>query len=132
MKLRMTSFLVLFASLVLPLRANSLPSVESRGAFVKISFGPGSVDIPAELKPPELLYLRKVTILRISVVYDAHNSDYETAITVFGGDASARPSAPATGAQAPTVDTLKTYRYRFPNESGAESFCEAILQNQQG
>jgi|SRR5271165_1616537 len=109
------------------LGAAPVPSVESKGAFVKIATGPGSVDIPAELNPPQLLYLRKASILRISVTYVARNTDFEAAITVYGGEAARRMSIPA----AATVDALKTYYYHFSNLPNAAEFCEAVLANQE-
>jgi hypothetical protein len=132
MTTRFLALLALFFVAAASLGAVPEPTVESKGAFVKIATGPGSVDIPAELNPPQLLYLRKSSILQISVTYVARNTDFETAITVYGGVMAPRLNIPVQAPATATVDTLRTYYYHFSTLAGAGRFCEAILANQEG
>jgi hypothetical protein len=129
---RFLALVALFSVAAASIRAAPDPTVESKGAFVKIATGPGSVDIPAELNPPQLLYLRKSSILQISVTYVARNTDFETAITVYGGVMAPRLNLPVQAPATATVDTLRTYYYHFSNLAGAGRFCEAVLANQDG
>ncbi len=112
--------------------ASPIPTVESRGAFVKIATGPGSVDIPVELNPPQLLYLRKSSILRIAVTYVARNTDFEATITVYGGELAPRAGAAPAGSASLSADAIKIYYYHFTNPQAAAEFCEAVLANQEG
>jgi hypothetical protein len=132
MNTRNIALFVLFIVTAEGLGAAPDPVVESRGVFVKIASGPGSVDIPAELNPPQLLYLRKSSILQISVTYVARNTDFETAITVYGGVMAPRLNVPVQAPATATVDTLKTYYYHFSSLASAGRFCEAVLANQDG
>jgi hypothetical protein len=129
---RHVALLALFFVAAESLKGAPDPTVESRGAFIKISSGPGSVDIPAELNPPQLLFVRKSSILQISVTYVARNTDFETAITVYGGVMAPRLNAPVQAPATATVDTLKTYYYHFTTLANAGRFCEAVLANQEG
>jgi hypothetical protein len=104
------------------------PVVESKGAFVRIVAGAPSVDTPAELNPPLLLYIRKSTILRVAMTFSARSVTYEVAIAAWGPDMGTRP----TGPNVPTSDTLKVFVYRFAKEASATAFCESIMSNQDG
>jgi hypothetical protein len=123
--------LALFAVL-LAMRAGVLaapdPSVESKGAFVKIVAGDRSVDIPAELNPPLLLFLRKSSILRVAMTFAARSVTYEVSIAAWGPDNGARFNSPNPA----TSDTVRLFIYRFAKESSAEAFCEALMANQEG
>lgn len=117
--------------------ATPVPTVEFKGAFIKISASVGSVDTPAELNPPLLLYIRKVSILRVSMAYDARNTTYDVAIVTFGAEGTLRanvapPPGLALAASAGNVDSVKTYTYRFSTETGAAAFCDDLLSNQDG
>jgi hypothetical protein len=130
-----TRYIALFALFFVAaksLKGGPDPTVESKGAFIKIASGPGSVDIPAELNPPQLLYVRKSSILQISVTYVARNTDFETAITVYGGVIAPRLNVPVQAPATATVDTLRTYYYHFSTLANAGRFCEAVLANQEG
>jgi hypothetical protein len=66
------------------------------------------------------------------VTYVARNTDFETAITVYGGVMAPRLNVPVQTPATATVDTLKTYYYHFTSLAGAGRFCEAVLANQDG
>jgi hypothetical protein len=122
-----TLFIILLATEAIVCAAPE-PTVESKGAFVKIVAGDRSVDTPAELNPPLLLFLRKSSILRVAMTFSARSVTYEVAIAAWGPDNGARSNNP----NLPTSDTVKVFIYRFAKEASAASFCEALMSNQDG
>jgi hypothetical protein len=108
--------------------ADSMPTVEFKGAFIKITAGNSFLDAPIERNPPQLLYIRKSSILRITMTYVARTTAFDVTIVTWGADFGPNPE---DGRAAATDDT-RSFFYRFAKESNAESFCDAILSSQDG
>ncbi|HEY5079646.1 MAG TPA: hypothetical protein VII43_07345 [Opitutaceae bacterium] len=109
--------------------AATAPTVEFKGSFIKITAGDSyATDEPIERMPPQLLYVRKASILSVSLTFVARSSAYDVVI------ATSNPDNEAHAADARSVVTYgtKSYFYRFSSGSAATSFCEAILSSQDG
>jgi hypothetical protein len=144
MKTRALALFILLFATGAHAGASPVPAVESKGAFIKIVASAPSVDIPAELNPPLLLYIRKSAILSVSMTFVARNVDYEVAISTWGPDVEIRSSGNASPiaeaakanpirlANEGSVASVRVYLYRFANEASAASFCDAVISNQDG
>jgi hypothetical protein len=144
MKTRAVILLITLLATVANVDAASVPTVESKGAFIKIVASAPLVDTPAELNPPLLLYIRKSAILSVSMTFAARSVNYDVAIATLGPDIEIRSS----GATVSTADaskansyrlsnegsaaSVKVYLYRFAKEANAMSFCDAVISNQDG
>jgi hypothetical protein len=110
------------------LSAAKAPAVESRGSFVKITAGDNYPDEPLERTPPLLLYIRKATIVSVSLTFVGHAAAYDVAIVTLNPVGDVR----AGEGRVVLPDAVRAYFYRFSSEAVAASFCEAVLSNQDG
>jgi hypothetical protein len=108
--------------------AAKAPTVESKGAFVRITAGDNYPDEPLDRTPPLLLYIRKAYIISVSLTYVGHASDYDVAIDTLNPDNGVR----AGEGRFVQPDAVRSYFYRFSSEAVAASFCEAVLSSQDG
>lgn len=108
--------------------AAKAPTVESKGYFVKVTAGDNYPDEPLERTPPLLLYIRKASIMSISLTYVGHAAAYDVAIVTLNPDSGVR----AGEGRVVLPDAVRSYFYRFSSESVAASFCEALLLSQDG
>jgi hypothetical protein len=107
--------------------AASAPTVEFKGAFIKITAGSTFVDAPLERSPPLLLYIRKSSILRISMTFIPRTSAYDVTIVTWGSDYASRFDDVRTAA----TDPSRAFFYRFADLSSATAFCDTLLSNQE-
>jgi hypothetical protein len=108
--------------------AAKAPTVESKGAFVKITAGDNYPDEPLDRTPPLLLYLRKACIMSVSMTFVGHASAYDVAIVTLNPDSGVR----AGDGRVILPEAMRPYFYRFSSEAVAATFCEALLLNQDG
>jgi hypothetical protein len=128
MKIKTITLFIILLATEANIGASPEPTVESKGAFIKIAAGDRSVDIPAELNPPLLLFIRKSSILRVAMTFSARSVTYEVAIAAWGPDYGTR----FNNSNLSTSDTVRVFTYRFAKEASATSFCEALMLNQEG
>jgi hypothetical protein len=108
--------------------AAKLPTVESRNAFVKITDADKPVGAPVDRDAPEVLYIRKSAIVRVSVVFATRSTEFRVIVVT---------SSPVTTTRfdedkLTVTNDAKAYFYSFPNEASATAFCEAIVAEQKG
>jgi hypothetical protein len=109
--------------------AATAPTVEFKGAFIKITAGDSyATDEPIERMPPQLLYVRKAAILSVSLTYVPRSSAYDVVIATSNPDNEAR----VVDGRSVVAYGTKSYFYRFSSGAAAAAFCEAMLSSQDG
>ena len=103
--------------------AGKLSTVEDHGDFLKIVEGDKPIGAPTDHDAPDILYLRKSAIVRVSVVFATRSTDYKV-IVVTNGPA---PTSRFDDDRMTVVSDAKSYLYSFPNEASATAFSEALL-----
>ncbi len=127
MKLKLLLLLVLcFAAGSVSCAASSTPTVEFRGSFIKITAGYASDGTPVDPDVPALLYIRKSSIAKISVMISPRSSDF--VVELVTSDPFFGPNSERRGLT--VMDGSRTYLYHFINQPGAVAFCEALLSDQ--
>jgi|GEM_PF-6249729 len=98
-------------------------SVEVRKSFIKITEGEKRVGAPVDFDAPDVLYVRKADIIRVSVFFAARNSEYRVMLVTYGPGFNSRVEEEKIAA----VNSAKTYAYAFPSEASALSFAESLV-----
>jgi hypothetical protein len=112
--MELKTLVVLFACAAVEAIASaaSVPVVESKGAFVKISIAEVSVT-------PPLVYFRRDAIITITVQ--------------DGGEKpSGLPLRVVITTSAIEGQVSKAYSYRFPDQASALKFCDAVVSEPKG
>jgi hypothetical protein len=109
--------------------AASSPTVEFKGSYIKITSGDSyATDEPIERMPPQLLYIRKSSILTVSLTYVPRSSAYDVTIVTSVPDTQSR----SVDGRTVVTYASKSYFYRFSAGAAAASFCEQVLSSQDG
>ena len=103
--------------------AAKLPTAESKNAFVKITDAEKPAGAPVDRDAPNVLYIRKSDIVRISVVFATRSTEFRVIIVTSTPAAATRFDED----KLTITNEAKAYFYNFPNEVSATAFCEAIV-----
>lgn len=103
--------------------AAKISAVESHGDFFKIVEGDKPIGAPTDRDAPDILYIRKTSIVRVSVVFATRSADYKVLVVTSGPAATSR----FDDDRLTVVSDTKTYLYTFPTEATATAFSEALI-----
>ncbi len=100
----------------------NIPTVESKGAFLKIVDADRAPGAPIDRDAPNVLYIRREAIVRVSVIYATRSSEYQVIVVT---------NSPLMGTRFDEVkltvtSDAKVYFYTLPNEAAATAFCDAL------
>lgn len=114
---------LLLGALSAPLFAAKSPSVEVRGDFVKITEGDKPAGAPVDRDAPDILYVRRDSIIRASVFFATRTTEFKVIVVTAG------PASPARFDEEryTVMSESKSYFYSFPNEAAAVAFCETLI-----
>jgi hypothetical protein len=121
MKTMLAGILIIIASV--PAFAAKTATVEQRGDFVKITEAEKPAGAPVDRDAPDVLYIRKASIVRASVIFATRSTEFRVIVVTSGPVSTARFDDDHYS----IVNDAKSYIYGFPNEASAIAFCEALL-----
>jgi len=127
MKIKLFVLLMLcFAADPVIYAASATPGVEFKGSFVKITAGYAADGTPIDRDVPAFLYIRKSSIVRISVTISPRSSDFVVELVI--ADPIVVTDSEHRGTN--VLGATKTYLYHFINQPSAVAFCESLLSDQ--
>jgi hypothetical protein len=126
MKAKLALLLVIYITACGSAFAAQATTVEDRRAFIKITEGDKHPGQPADRDAPDVLYVRKADILRVSVVFSTRSADFRVFLVTSGPILATETDVD----RVVMTNTSKSYTYTFSSEDAALAFCEAIVASQ--
>jgi hypothetical protein len=133
MKTKLLILLTTFFAAAPMIYASSKPIVESKETFIKITAGDKPEGAPTDRDAPLLLYIRKSSIMRISITDRLHSPGFDVPgfnVEIVTSGIAVGPNPDDHGVV--VASAPKSYYYHFDDEPSAASFCEALLTDQKG
>ena len=93
---------------------------------VKITEGDKHPGQPADRDAPDVLYVRKADIIRVSVVFSTRSADFRVYLVTMGPILASETDMD----RVVMTNTSKSYTYTFSTEAAAMAFCEAVVASQ--
>jgi len=128
MRLRLLTVLLLSFAFCQAAYAAKSATVEVRGAFLKITDSDKPVGAPVDRDAPDVLYVRKTSILGASVVFATRSTEFRVILVVSGPLSTSR----FDNDRFPAANFTSSFVYNFLSEASAVAFCEAIIAEQNG
>ena len=126
MRIRALKILFLCATAYGLAYADQRPTAESRGSFVKITDA-AHINAPENRDAPDVLYVRRTAILRISLNYTAPHTEYRVVVAISEPAMAARSDDKVT-----LTDNYRSYVYTFPDLPSATAFAESLIAEKNG
>jgi len=128
MKIRLLTALLLSLVLCQAAYAAKSASVEARGAFLKITDSEKPIGAPVDRDAPDVLYVRRASIVRASVIFTARSTEFRVILVTTGPISTSR----FDDEKITVTNDARSYFYNFPSEASAVAFCDAIIAEQKG
>jgi len=128
MRLRLLTVLLLSLALCQAAYAAKSATVEARGAFLKITDAEKPIGAPVDRDAPDVLYVRKTSIVRASVVFTTRSTEFRVILVTSGPISTSR----FDDEKITVTNDARSYFYNFASEASAVAFCEAIIAEQKG
>ena len=128
MKKQLLMLLLLYFAVGETVYAAKVPIVESKNAFIKITDSDKPAGAPIDRDAPDVLYIRKSAIVRVSVVFATRSTEFRVIVVTSSPVSTTRFDED----KLTVTNEAKAYFYSFPNEASATAFCDTIISDQKG